>query len=260
MPKKVINFREIEMKLIDRPDEIVRLEISKDDIQDLANSIREQGLLQPVLVAPKAGRYMIVAGDRRYLAVEVLGLKKIMCHIKEMSSEDIALNRAIENIQRTDLTPFEEGRIYHALMEKRGMSLDEIAKRMGKSPGVIQRRMDILGMPETFQRALHSKKVSISVAEELMRCPDGTRREYFLELAIEHGITMMIARTWVDDFSKELRTKREAVDSGRPPSMPYQEAPIFRACDLCLGPTEYKDLQMIYCCPECHKNIMAAVR
>lgn len=260
MVAKEANFRKIDINLIDRPDEIVRLAISDDEIKELATSMKEKGLLQPIILTPVKGRYMIVAGDRRFLAADVLGWKKIMSHVKEMSADDVALIRAIENIQRKDLTPFEEARVYKGLITKRKMSIEDISKRIGKSPGVIQRRLDILEMPESFQKALHLKQITTSVAEELWHCQDNARREYFLELAIEHGITQRIARDWVTDYNKSLRTKVEGdVERGRLVA-PFQSAPSYRGCDTCHGPVTYDDLKQLLVCPGCFELILEALR
>ena len=248
-------FREIALNLIDRPDQTVRLEISEVEINELADSIRELGLLQPILVHPRGDRFEIIAGDRRFLAHEKLGLERIMSCVKDIPEEEIVWLRAVENIQRKDLTPFEEGHIYVGLFEEKGFSIEAIAKKMGKSAGVIERRMDILKMPESLQRALHEGKLKASTAEELWKCPDEAKREYFIELAIEHGITMAIARLWVSDYRKSLRTNPDGQVEGGGMVAPYEETPIYRACDICKGPVEYKNLVQFMVCPECGKGI-----
>jgi len=251
-------FKRIRLDLIDRPKEIARLEIKQDELKELAKSISERGLMQPIEVTPRGDRYLIVFGDRRYLAHKMLMKKEIICRIEEIDDEQVVVDRAMENVQRVDLTPFEEGNIYAGLKEKAGMSLEEISNRVGKSPGTVQRRIDILRMPDSFQKALHEKTINVSVAEELWSCPDAVKREYFLELAVEHGITKDIAREWVQDFKKELRNPSTASEDGIPSPMEYEESPIFRACDLCRGPVEYKDLKEMRLCPQCFGMIVDA--
>lgn len=251
-------FRKIKLDLIDRPEESVRMEIDQEEIENLARSIKERGLLQPIGVAPRGERFKLCFGDRRYLAHSFLDLTYILCKIMDIDDDQIVIDRAMENVQRVDLTPFEEGHIYIGLEQKAGMSVEEISKRVGKSPGLVQRRMDIMRMPDSFQKALHNKQISISVAEELWSCPDGAKREYFLELAIEHGITAMIARNWVQDFRKNMRKREEDVEGGGSPPMEYEDVPIYRACDLCKGPVDYKDLRELRICTSCHTLITDA--
>lgn len=248
-------IRSIERDLIDRPDEIARLEISDQEIAELAESIKEHGLLQPILVHPKGDRFGIIAGDRRYLAHELLGKRTVNCIVKDIPLKDVVWLRAVENIQRVNLTPFEEGHIYAELHHKKGFSIEVIAHRMGKSAGIVKRRMDILRMPDSFQRALHEQKVSLGVCEELWSCPDAAKREYFMELAVEHGITVAIARMWVNDFKKTLRSRQVDVEGAGPGTSPYEEQPIYRACDVCKGPVDYNVLEHFMVCPTCGQAI-----
>ncbi|MCK4786033.1 MAG: ParB/RepB/Spo0J family partition protein [Desulfobacteraceae bacterium] len=249
-------FREIELELIDRPETIVRMAIDESELEELVNSIRERGLRQPIEVAPREGRFKIAFGDRRYLAHKILKKKTIMCRVVELSDKEMVIDRAIENDQRVNLTPFEKAHQYHDLLERGEMKISEISKRMGKSSGVIQRYLSVLRMPESFQKAIHSKKVNMTVAEELWRCPSADKREYFIVLAIEHGITAAIARQWVDDFQKEERTRKSGSDQGRGDRAAFEAPIIYRACDVCKDPVEYKDLKELRVCPKCHKGIL----
>lgn len=258
--KKKEIFRKISLDLIDRPDDIARMEIDEGKLKELADSIQERGLMQPIGVTPRGDRFMIVFGDRRYLAHNILGKKDIMCRIEDIEDTQVVIDRAIENVQRVDLTPFEEGHIYQGLLEKAGLSLDEISGRVRKSPGVVQRRMDILRMPESFQKALHAGLVSISVAEELWSCPDQARREYFMDLAVEHGITKDVARSWVEEFKKSKRNADSASGPGGGVAPAYEDQPIYRACDICSGPVEYKDLKELRVCATCFEGIKKALK
>ena len=258
--KKKGIFKKIRLDLIVRPVEIVRLEIDKDELRELANSIEERGLMQPIEVTPRGDKFLIVFGDRRYLAHELLKKKDIMCRIEDINDEQVVIDRAMENVQRVNLTPFEEGHIYRGLLDKAGMSLGDISKRVGKSPGVVQRRIDILRMPESFQKALHEGRISVSVAEELWSCPDQDKREYFLELAVEHGITQKVARDWVDDFKKTFRSTKNGTGSGQGGAAPYEDVPIYRACDICLDPVEYKNVKELRICPGCHGEIVKVIQ
>ena len=258
--KKKEIYKRIKLDLIDRPDDIVRMEINQDELQELAASIQERGLMQAIEVTPRGDRFLIVFGDRRFLAHKMLKKVDIMCRVEDMEDDQVVLDRAMENVQRVNLTTFEEGHLYKGLLEKVGMSLDEISRRVGKSPGVVQRRMDILRMPDSFQKALHGGFISISVAEELWSCPDAARREYFLNMAVEHGITKEVARQWVQEFKKSLRLTGEPGGDGRSPSPVYEDLPIYRGCDVCKGPVEYKDLVELRICAKCGVAIMEVIK
>ena len=253
-------FKLIPLEKIDRPAEGTRLEIPPEEIGELAQSIEERGLLQPILVTPREERFEIVAGDRRYLAHEKLGREKIEAKVVEADAEAVAIDRATENLQRRDLSPFEEGMIYANLRDKMGLTIAQISKKIRKSAGRVERRLDVLRMPEPFQKAIHFGKVSLGVAEELWSCPDQGKRMYFLEMAVEHGITVAVARMWVDDFNKSLRRSNPDVEGGSPPGVKFDTSPIYRACDVCKGPVEYKDVVEWRVCPGCDAVIQEAMR
>ncbi|MBA7495720.1 Nucleoid occlusion protein [subsurface metagenome] len=258
--KKKEIFRKIKLDLIDRPDDILRLEIGEGELRELADSIDERGLLQPIGVAPRGDRFLIVFGDRRYLAHKMLKKVDIMCRIEDVDDAQIVLDRGMENIQRVNLTPFEEGHLYAGLVEKGGLSVADISRRVKKSAGVVQRKMDVLRMPESFQKALHAGFISLSVAEELWSCPDAAKREYFVELAVDHGITQAVARLWVDEFKKESRSRQDGTEGSRGGVAPYEDVPIFRGCDVCRGPVEYKDLKELRVCPGCFEGILSVLK
>jgi len=101
-------FQNVKMELIDRPEDLARLEIQSIEIEGLADSIRERGLQQPIKLARREGRFKIIFGDRRFLACQFLERKTILATVVDAEDNEIAIDRAIENIQRIDLTPVEE--------------------------------------------------------------------------------------------------------------------------------------------------------
>jgi ParB family chromosome partitioning protein len=258
--KKVSSgFKVIQVSLIDRPENISRMAIDQDRIKELADSIKERGLLQPIIVHPKGTRYGIIAGDRRFLAHELLGLKKIMCCVRDISGKDVKIDRAVENLQRENLTPFEEAHTYLGLRDDEEMSVEEISRVVRKSPGVVERRLAILKMPDSYQKALHEGKVNMSVAEELWSTPDVAKREYFMTMAIEHGITKEVARNWVTEYRKEKRTAVKSGEVGGGGALPFDDAPIYRACDVCRGPCDYSKIHELRVCDDCHASIISVL-
>jgi len=257
--KKKSVYKDIELKLIDPPTEVARLEIPEDKIKELAQSIKEQGLLQPITVFPKNERYEIVFGHRRYLAYKHLKEKTISCKVVDSSPQMNALARASENLQRSDLSPLEEAMIYQGLVEKYDMPYGEIAKITGVSAGIVKRRINILKMPDTLIDAVHKKLISQSVAEELMRCPDEDYREYLINMARDHGVTKDVARGWVDERIKELRSSGGASGRGNSPGDVYITTPVFVACQACKKAHEISQLKNIGVCPQCFKVFLEAI-
>ena len=260
MEKKREIFKKVDVRLIDRPTEVARMEITREEINELAESISEQGLLLPIGLNISGNRYEVVHGDRRLLAVRQLGQKTIMARVVELSKKEVALARATENLQRKNLTPVEEAKQYFGMHKELKLSLEEIGKKIGKSPGIVKRRMDVLRMPESFQIALHAKKIGLGVAEELWSCSDAAHREYLLEMAIEHGVTTNVARMWVLDFNKQQRAKASGTGEGGGVGSVMENDPIYRSCDLCKEPVDLSKVKELRMCEPCFNAIVEIIR
>jgi len=252
--------REIPIELIDRPKRVSRFDIPDDEIDELAESIRERGLLQAITVAERDGRFEVVFGDRRFLACKKLGFASIRGAVRKYSELDIAIDRATENGQRANLSPLEEAAEYVNIHETHGLTWEQIGKMLGKSGGLIVRRVRVLKMHDKIQKAIHEKKISLGVAEELHRCPDQTHALYLLEMCVDHGVTVAVVRDWVNDFVSAVRRGASDVEGGGGEFSVYEGQPIFRACALCRGPVDLMKIKHLETCPECFEAILKIVR
>jgi len=249
----------IPLEGIDEPAGIIRIEISDEGIDELANSIQSIGQLQAILLRPVGDRLEIVFGHRRFLAIKKLGYAKIRAEVKDLSDVEVALMRATENIVALRLSPIEEGAVYVDLLDNHKLSLDEVGKRMGKSIGVVKRRMDLLKMPACLQKAIHSKKINYGVAEELWALGDIGKIEYYLQFAVEHGATVLVVRQWVQDEKKKMRTQERDVGGSDSLANPMQRRPVFVPCDVCLEAMEVGTETVIRACEVCTKAISKAM-
>jgi ParB family chromosome partitioning protein len=226
-------------------------------VQELAQSIKEKGLLQAIQLVPVEGRFRIVFGDRRFLAHKFLGKKTILARIVEQDEKSEAIDRAIENIQRSNLSPLEEGLQYELLIKTKGFPIEKLQKITGKKASTIHRRLGILRMPKEFQKVLHEGKQSVAVVEEIWSCPDASYRDYLLEMAVDHGVTAVVARQWVQDFKKEERQKSFLNEEGGGIQNPMESQPIYRSCDVCSGPCKLSETSQLTICPTCVSLVMA---
>lgn len=252
--------RMIALDQIDEPKGVVRLEIDRMDLEDLAENIREVGLLQPIIVRPDSDRFEIVFGHRRYLAHKILEARKIECIIRGLSDVECALVRASENLQRVGLSPVEEAAIYADLRDNHNLNYDQISRRMGKSPGIVRRRLDLLKMPSQLQKAVHAKQISYSVAEELWSLGDVSAIDYYLAFAIENGATQTVVRAWVKDAKDRKRREGSGADGGGGVVSPAEPRPVFMPCEVCFGPMELGTETTIRSCPNCSKLISEAIK
>jgi ParB/RepB/Spo0J family partition protein len=247
--------KDIPLDKIDEPKDILRMNIDPAGIEELAQSISEIDLLQPILVAVDGERFELVFGHRRYLACKKLELPSIKSIVRVMTREDIGIARATENINRADLTPIEEANTYFNLINAYGLTLEQVGQKMGKSPGTVKRRMDLLKMPPQLQKAVHSKSISISVAEELWTIADMADLDYYLTFALDGGCTKEVARSWAKDWTdKKRRAENSGVEGGQT-FAPTEPRPVYVSCDLCTGPMEIGQESVLRLCPDCIKTI-----
>lgn len=246
----------ISMDLIDRPVKIARETIDPERVRELAESIRESGLLQPVILRPCNGRYEMVAGDRRYLAHKLLNLKEIKAIIRELDDRETVVIRGIENLQRENLTPSEEARVYLLLKEEGGLSTKEISKKTGKAHNTVARYINFARCSEEVRRAVDLKQISLNTLETLQEIDDPDTFKYYFDMAAQNGITEKVARLWVDDYGKTKLGTYYSEDGGVPAvNIDFVSKPVFITCEVCHGPTETKDVRNLVVCRTCFKKV-----
>ena len=162
-------FKIVQIKDIQKNPYQPRKEFSEEKIQELAQSIKENGLIQPIIVrkSPVLG-YEILAGERRYRASIVAGLSEVPVIIKQLSDQDMMLHSIIENLQRENLNPIEEAKAYQSLIDK-GFTHTEIAEKMGKSRPYITNLVRLLGLPKHILTEVESGKLSQAHARLLIQ-------------------------------------------------------------------------------------------
>ena len=145
-----------------------RKTFTSEKLEELAASIREKGVIQPIVVIRKGAHYEIIAGERRWRAAQKAGLHEVPVVIQDVS-ENTALEMAlIENIQREDLNAIEEANAYRALMEKIDLSQEELAKRVGKDRSTVANSLRLLKLPEDIQRDLIAERLSMGHARAML--------------------------------------------------------------------------------------------
>ena len=246
----------IKMEMIDRPVKISRELIDPERVRELAESIRENGLLQPVILRPSNGRFEVVAGDRRFLAHKLLNLVEIKAIVKELDDQQTVVVRGIENLQRENLTPSEEARVYLTMREEGGLGPAQIAKRTGRSHATIDRYLKFAKCSEEVRRAVDRKEVSLLVLETLQEIDDPVIFEYHFRMAASNGISDPVARIWVEDYLKTKGGTYYSGEGGNPASnVEVESRPSFVTCEVCLGPCEVKIVRSLMVCPDCRKKV-----
>ena len=229
--------REIGIGLIDPNPDQPRRTFPEEGLAQLAESIRQQGLLQPVLVTPEGGRYRLVAGERRWRAARKAGLETIPCVVREMSLREQMEAALIENLQREDLNPAEEARALQELKERLALTQEELAQRLGKSRSMVANSLRLLQLPQAALESLEEGAISAGHARSLLAlAPDGDAMAGFLARMLAYKLSVRDCEDAVAHWKKQGRLPWS--DGGEAPKKAparRRKSPEFKQLEKSLG-------------------------
>ncbi|MDE6762750.1 MAG: ParB/RepB/Spo0J family partition protein [Oscillospiraceae bacterium] len=191
-------------------------------IAELADSIRQHGLIQPIVVRPMEEGYQIVAGERRWRACRMLGMSDVPVVIKEFSDEETAQIALIENIQRQDLNPVEEAAAYRALMDEYGMTQEALSKAVGKSRSAIANSVRLLNLPDEIVEMLKKGKLSAGQAKAIASADSEEDMLEIAKLAADGKITVR----GIEKLAAEKSDKKDAEEKPSTPKTAEERSSI----------------------------------
>lgn len=159
----------------------------EEKINELANSIREKGILHPLLVTRRNGKYELVSGERRFRAAALAGLKAVPAVIRETESSESLELAIIENVQREDLDPIEEGAAYQELMDRFSYTQEQVAEKVGKDRATVANMIRLLKLPTKAKQALQAGQISMGHARALLGVNEIEKQLYFVDRIAEEG-------------------------------------------------------------------------
>lgn len=171
-PQDNEELREIEIDLIRPGEQQPRSSFDEAKLQELAQSIRATGIIQPLLVRRRGGLFELVAGERRWRAAQMAGLTRVPAIVREIPDENLLELALIENIQRQELNAIEEANAYRRLIESLGLTQEEVAKRVGRDRTFITNYLRILKLPNEIQSLLEQEKLTFGHARALLGITD----------------------------------------------------------------------------------------
>ena len=188
-----------------------RTRFDDEAIEELAASIRMQGIVQPLVVSPEAdGTYVIVAGERRWRASRRAGLENVPVVVRQVADDREMLELAlVENLQRSDLNPLEEAEAYLSLQEKFGLSQEDIASRVGKARTTVTNALRLLRLPEEVQELLRDGRLTAGQARPLLGLPSREAQLALADRAVREGLTARDLERLSSEPAREKPTKKK---------------------------------------------------
>ena len=176
-----------------------RTRMDQASLEELARSLKTQGVMQPILARPAKGRYEIIAGERRWRAAKLAGLREVPVVIREVPDSAALVMALIENIQREDLNPLEEASGIHRLINEFKMTHQEAAEAVGRSRAATSNLLRLLNLPQSVQSLLYDGKIDMGHARALLAL-EGRRQEDLAKRVAEHGLSVRQTEKAVQDI------------------------------------------------------------
>ncbi len=180
-------IRDIEIDLIRPGHQQPRTTFAQAKLEELAQSIRTSGIIQPLLVRPRGGLFELVAGERRWRAAQLAGLPRVPAIIREIPDDKLLELALIENIQRQELNPIEEANAYKRLIESLNLTQEEVAQRVGRDRTFVTNYLRILKLPSEIQLLLENEKLSFGHARALLGLGDVILQRRYAQKIVKHN-------------------------------------------------------------------------
>ena len=190
-----------------------RKNFDEDSLMELAESIRQFGLLQPILVQDKKDHYEIIAGERRWRAAKIAGLKEIPVIIKELTDQEVVEISLIENIQRENLNPIEEAQAYKRLLTEFNLKQDEVAERVSKSRTAVTNSMRLLKLCDEVQQMVVSEMLTTGHARALLAIEDPEEQYRIAQKVFDEKLSVREVEKLVKNLNKPERKKKKENES-----------------------------------------------
>ncbi len=186
-----------------------RLSFDEQGLNELAESIRQHGIIQPLVLRKIGDKYEIIAGERRYKASYIAGLTKVPAVIIDLNDNESAEVAIVENIQRKDLSPIEEAKSYKKLLDRGYLTQDQLASRMGKNQSTVSNKLRLLNLDEKVQDALLNNKISERHARSLLKLDNKEEQKEVLDEIIEKRLNV---RDTEDLINRKLNGEEEFIN------------------------------------------------
>lgn len=222
----------INIGLVERPDPPVRDHFDEVELGRLVSSIRDEGILVPLLVRPKGDKFEVVDGDRRLKAAWEAGLREIPVLVRDLDDSQTHIHRMLANLDRHDPDPVSEAKYIAHIIASEIMTMEVLAQKLGRTMAWIEGRLTIAEMPPYMQEALSTQQMSLGVAMELHQIKEENTKERYFREAVRNGMTVHAAKLAVLQVNETIQSLQDQGQDVTPDVLPDIQAPIQVQCML----------------------------
>lgn len=249
----------INLSDLDLPEFEAHSNTDNTKLQEISESIKEIGVIEPLLVRKIKKRYEIVVGCLRFKASALAGLKAVPCLILSIDDRQAEIIKAHENLKRVDLDHVDQGHTFIMMKSKFNMTEDAISKIVGKSISYISNHINLVTQDKELTAAVKNGSLSFSHARELLQVPDISTRRQFQSYCENEGATITVLRTWIreDKNSQVLNPSNDSQISEHTSQYPstYQG----HKCEACSLPIPAGEIRQLILCTPCHHALKNAI-
>ena len=247
-------IKELPIDQIDDPKLPMRENIRDDEIDSLVSSIRQVGLLEPLVVRPVGERYELIAGHRRLTACKLIGKVLVAATILDVIEDEALIIRMHENSHRENINPVDEAVYIGRVMQQLGMPVQIVAEKLNRSVGYVYDRLEILSFPPYLIEAVGAKKIGISAAIALNKIQDEITKRNFVEIAAKDGITLERANAWVSMASVGAIGSQTSAEELEALAAPEQHQEVSIACARCDAHAPIREMVTVWIHKTCPGN------
>lgn len=245
-------IKHIRLDRIKKPEFDNRLLNSPLDDDEMRDSIRELGVLEPILVKEVTDGFEIIFGNRRYHEAGRAGLAAVPCIVTKVTGAMSEKMKLHENIKRLPLSHIDQAYTFAHLMKEYKMTELQVATMVGKSVAYVSQHLSLLQSDPTLVQAVHDGRINFSAARELVQCKDPDERQRLSQLVEEHGATSSVVRNWVHESNLETESLTDQSVPDERVRHPSETPVLMYPCSICKTPVPTIEIKVVRLCENCH--------
>lgn len=258
MPQKIIH--DIPLNNIIEPERAMRTQVAMEKLEELAGSIRDVGVIQPITVILIGDKYEIESGHRRFLASQMAGKPTIPAIVRDADATDSEARKFHENFFREDVNPVDEGRWFVRLQSENSWRVRDIARFCSRSENYVSSRISLVTGDEKVLAALEAEHINFSQGVEILKCPQENIRHELLRVAIENGATVSSLRLMRYDYGRMNKAQSASGEAPHVAPENYTTAKHLIECPACCGSYGVNEIYPISVCKTCYDGLLAGFK